>query len=174
MDEESNGTIDEEEKKSLKNLGTKWLDSLYNSIERIVEHERKARDSCESLIQYVQDINYFNKHSSSIQLKNLSMMIGEIKISLPKAKRFIKKGEYEKLVLEIKKCDIDFNNGYVYIKKKKYLVSLVSKGKRNSHTFLKQGFGILFERVVEVESKLLDYLDDIFFPKGDEHKQGES
>ena len=161
------GTIDEEEQKSIKNIGTKWLDSLYNSIERITENERQAREGCESLIQYVQDINYFNKNLQAIQLKNLSFMIGEIKISLPKAKRFIKKEEFEKLLLEIKKCDIDFNNQYVYVKEKKYLICVLSKGKRNSsYLFLKQGFGILFERVVEIKSKLLDELDEILFPKG--------
>ena len=168
------GTIDEEEQKSIKNIGAKWLDSLYISIERITECERMGREGCESLVQYVQDINYFNKNLPSIQLKNLSFMIGEIKIILPKAKRFIKEKEYNKLTLEIKKCDIDFNNQYIYAKEKKYSICILSKGKRNmSYLFLKQGFGILFERVVEIKVKLLDELDEILFPKGEVIRQME-
>jgi len=177
MEEETNnldGTINEEEQKSIKNIGTKWLDSLFDSIKIIEDYERKGREGCENLVQYVQDINYFNQNLQSIQLKNLSFMIGEIKISLPKAKRFIKKEEYNKLVLDIKKCDIDFNNKYLYVKEKKYIISILSKGKRNkSYLFLKQGFEILFERVVIIYSKLLDELDEILFPRGKEIKQME-
>ncbi len=169
------GTLDEEEQKSIKNIGTKWLDSLFDSIEMITDYERKGREGCESLIQYVQNINSFNQNLPSIQLKNLSFMIGEIKIILPKSKRFIKKEEYDKLTLEIKKCDIDFNNQYVFVKKTKYLICVLSQGKRNkSYLFLKQGFGILFERVIEIKVKLLDELDEILFPKGDTIKQEES
>lgn len=168
------GFVNEEEQKSIKNIGTKWLDSLYNSIEKITEHERYGREGCESLVQYVQDIILFNKSLSSTQLKNLSMMIGEIKIILPKAKRFIKEKAFGDLLLEIKKCDIDFNNQYVFVKKTKYLICILSKGKKNSSSlFLKQGFGILFERVVEVKVKLLDELDEILFPKGKVIKQME-
>ena len=174
MNEESDGVVGEEEQKSLKNVGTQWLNNLLISIKKLEEQEIRTREGCESLIQYVQDINYFNNNLSSIQLKNLSFMIGNIKIILPEAKRFIKEKEYDKLLLEIKKCDIDFNNGCVYVKDKKYLISILSKGKRNqSYLFLKQGFGILFERVVEIKAKLFDNLDDIFFPKGNTIKQME-
>lgn len=83
-----------------KTITDKWLDNLYESLMRLEQYEKLAREGCESLMEYVQNPNL---DLALIQNKNLGLFITEFEITLNNGKKVIDKKEYLNMTLGIRR-----------------------------------------------------------------------
>lgn len=65
------------------NINDKWLNNIYDNIKRLEEHERLAREGCESLMNYFQ-IPERTRHLilGDTQFKNLRFFVTEFHLLL--------------------------------------------------------------------------------------------
>ena len=65
------------------NINEKWLNNIYDNIQRLENYERLVREGCASLLDYVQ-IPYSSRPilTGITQFKNLRFMITEFKLLL--------------------------------------------------------------------------------------------
>lgn len=166
---------------SLKNISGKWMDSIYDSLERLETYERTAREGFKSLTdwiqsQYDQTPKMVAKNLQLIKYQNLRYMISELKILIPKAKFHFEDKEFKLLKTTIKMFESFLRENLVIEDGRRSNLTSRSKSdtRGNVNFYLEDGFEILFEMVIEIKDKILDDLDNIVFEGKKERDQRES
>lgn len=84
------------------NINEKWLDNIYENIKKIENHERLAREGCESLIEY---ISLSSKSLGQVQFKNLSLFVTEFGLLLGDLSPILEDlDKYKKILTQIKEA----------------------------------------------------------------------
>ena len=167
---EENKTIE-----SVKNISDKWMDSIYESLQRLETYERLAREGFKGLKEFVQSMEGVSKNIGVIMFQNLKFMVSEMKILIPKAKFHLKDEEFKTLTKNVEEYGNIIKKGYIVINKKKRKIFTNSSDFRNRQIFkLGEGFELLFNLVVNTKNRILDDLDNIVFQGKQEPEQRES
>ncbi len=160
---------------SVRNISDKWMNSIYDSLQRLEEYERMAREGFKGLMEYVQSIGTLNKNIEIIMFQNLKFLVSEMKILIPKAKFHLKEEEFKTLTENVGEYGRIIQKGYMIINKKKQEIFTKGSDYKHRQIFkLGNGFDLLFELVINTKNRILDDLDNIVFQGKQEIEQRES
>lgn len=139
-----------------KTITDRWLDNLYESLMRLEQYEKLAREGCESLMEYVQNPNL---DLALIQNKNYGLFITELEITLNNCRHLIDKDKRLKITLEIKsilKKELEVKG---FLSEKRDLVM------HTTRNVLKPSFYIVLRKISALRRDLVSSLWFILSPK---------
>jgi len=149
----------EENEQSKRDLSQKWIENnVYEALEKIEEHERRMKNGCSDLMEYIDNMN--PNTIMEIQIKNMELMINELHILIENTHRFLQKQEYEKARDKLKEIKDKFRNGRKKEESKENIViKYFDDRKKVKAMFLTPLFKELEEELSKLRSKMIDYLD---------------
>jgi hypothetical protein len=139
-----------------KTITDRWLDNLFESLMRLEQYERLAREGCVSLLEYVQNPNI---DLALIQNKNYGLFMTEFNITLRSGKRLIEKNTYLDLLLEYKTIlKIELNT-------KGFLSEEIDEISHTRKNTLKPSFYKILNKLSSLRARLVDSLWFVLSPK---------
>jgi hypothetical protein len=139
-----------------KTITDRWLDNLFESLMRLEQYERLAREGCVSLLEYVQNPNI---DLALIQNKNYGLFMTEFNITLRSGKRLIEKNTYLDLLLEYKTIlKIELNT-------KGFLSEEIDEISHTRKNTLKPSFYKIQNKLSSLRARLVDSLWFVLSPK---------
>ncbi|MCX6748216.1 MAG: hypothetical protein NT076_01280 [Candidatus Pacearchaeota archaeon] len=87
-----------------KNITDKWLDNVYQSLMKLEDYERLAKEGCSSIVEYVQSISQnknFQMDMAQLQKKNYDFFITEFEVLLNNIRHLIDKQTYLRMQIKL-------------------------------------------------------------------------
>ncbi len=172
---ESDQNKDNEE--SQKNVSEKWLDYIYQSIVRLEEFERIARDGAIELIQLLQ---IPEDNLNEVRLKNIKLMLTEFDILLSNIRPILKKEDFNNMRSSLKSLTLLYegklknNETGENIEVYKYIHTNKNKYSTKRKLILNTAFEFLIEKAIELRAELVNSVSHILFSTMNPEEQQES
>lgn len=142
------------------NLNAKWLENVYENIKRIEEHERLARNACNTLAEFAQMPQSMREvQSGYIQLQNLKMYTTEFGLLLSDLSPIIPKDnreKYVKLISSVSKM----------LKEKNLLKEIKNANGKVTRTQLTPVFDLTLELLMVLKVELFYDIRHILYIEG--------
>ena len=166
-----------ENEESKRNVSEKWINNnIYEALEDIETHQRRMRNGCADILEYLQVMNIGIHKLPEIQLQNMKLMIEEFEILKDNVKDLLTKEQYEFVERKIKLCKKMLHKGLKkgtrYIKAYSFVrVSPdIRKGKVIVLTPL---FDIIVNELVALRAKMVKNLSHILYSKSKAERKKE-
>ncbi len=157
---------DNDNAKSQKDISSKFLDLIFEGFKRLENHERRIRNNCEDLYDFIIQENITNFDVGSVVIENFEAMKREFRTILSNCKPIMNKTEYDNLISKLNKID--------KISKENQLWKIVVDDKRHTkRKALTSLYDRLSEELCKLRGDLIDSLSHIIFAiekKGKETK----
>jgi len=161
-----------EDFESKRNVSDEWIrNNVYEALETIETAERRMRNGCNDLMEYMQELSLGFHRLPEIQLKNMGIMIVEFDILIENTKEIIKKDQYEEARKNMDLYSSVYDKGKVY-----KVVKNVRDKKIKKRIVLTRIFWKLSGDLSALRSKMVSNLSHILFLKDkdkDKEEKGE-
>jgi len=160
----------EENSESKRNVSDEWIrNNVYEALETIELAERRMRNGCADLKEYIQEMSIGLHRIPEIQLMNMGIMLTEFDILIENTKKILKKDDYDDA-----RKNIDLYLRYFHEKKVYKVLRNDQNIKVRKRIVLNKYFSKLAGDLSKLRSKMVDNLSHILFlkdkDKGSEEK----
>lgn len=156
--------MSEDNQESKKQVADRMIESIFNSVDRLEQHQRVMEEGVESLPEFLSiPPDLYSQVIPAAQLKNLSLMITEFKITLAKVKSIILKEKYGQLTQKLNFIIDMHSKGFIEINGTR--LELFSRRQSQKHQWLELGnlFHVLGSMLTSLRTELLESLRDILY-----------
>lgn len=157
----------EQDFESKRNVSDEWIkNNVYEALETIETAERRMRNGCADLMEYIQELALSPHRIPELQLKNMGIMIVEFDILIENTKEIIKKEQYDEARKNLDLYSSVYDNGKVY-----KVVKNVRDKKIKKRIVLTRIFWKLSGDLSALRSKMVSSLSHILFLKDKDKKR---
>ena len=158
----------EENSESKRNVSDEWIkNNVYDALETIELAERRMRNGCADLMEFIQEMQIGLNRIPEIQLMNMGIMLTEFDILIENTKQILKKDDYE----DVSKKIILYSR-YFHEKKVYKVLRNDMNIKIRKRIVLNEKFSRLAGDLSLLRSKMVSNLSHILFLK-DKDKDSE-
>lgn len=161
------------DKESIKDVSTKFLDLIFDSLERLRNREIIMKQGCDSLMQYMREFNFSLSNINYLQVKNMELMITEFEIILPDINSIIDVDKFKKMNKSLDQIKTLIRDGYKSKEGKQLVAFKEIYDERDHKKSMKiySLFNYLIKELSELRGQLTESLKSILYaqkPKGKE------
>ncbi len=167
--EEDNKTKTEETNQSKKDITNKWLDLIYTHLTNLDSLERRARDGCKDIIEYVNIPRNQLQSLPDIQIKNLSLLISEFEMTFKDVEEVVNPKSFKNMLgkfNEIIKIKVNGFKGILCYTNETNINSRYKPIRKNKKK-LTSTFYLLINKLSELRGDLVTSLKHILWIKDD-------
>jgi len=158
-----------EDFESKRNVSDEWIrNNVYEALETIELAERRMRNGCADLIEYIRELALSPHRIPEIQLKNMGIMIVEFDILIENTKEIVKETQYNEARKNLNLYSSVYDNGKVY-----KIVKNIRDKRVKKRIVLTKVFWKLSNDLSVLRSKMVSNLAHILFLKDREKEKEE-
>lgn len=154
------------EDNSQKNITDKWLDNIFKSLENLDLYQRRLRNGCMDLMEYINSLG-LTDNLDKIRYQNAGIMITEFRILLDNVKKIINEKEFELLSNDLKFCEKVYSNKLKLKDRQIDVYDIVHNEVEHESKFvITPYFELLSDQLCELRERIVSNLSNILFLPG--------
>ena len=149
---------------SKRDISQEWIrNNVYEALENIEECERRMKNGCADLIDFIRSLAIPINRLAEVQIKNMEIMITELDILIENTKKLMTEKNYKEVRAKLNVCKEIFSNGVKFKDGKVLKIYKRNNVNKKNPVTLTNLYYKLVDELSSLRSRMIEILSPLLY-----------